>query len=209
MIKELRRLFFVGVFTAAPLALTIYLLMKLFGWFDSIFQPLVHPIVQPYFMQDVPGLGIVVGLLFILMVGLMAPSLIGKHVILIIERAVNRVPLAKLIYSGTKQIFDSFSESQIGKFNRVVLVPFPRDNSYSIGFVTHETHETWVPGKHDMKMAVFIPTTPNPTSGYLLFVSPKDAISLSISVEDALKLIISGGLVRPPNFHPITKVGSV
>ena len=114
------------------------------------------------------------------------------------EAIVHRLPLVKLIYTGTKQIFDSFSETSKSKFSRVVMIPFPRDGTFVIAFVTKEVEEGWVPGHPENKVSVFIPTTPNPTSGYLAFYNPSETIPLDISVDDALKIIISGGMVRPP-----------
>jgi uncharacterized membrane protein len=203
MLKELRRIFFVGVITLAPLALTAYILVKLFLWFDSFFQPtfLAH-----YFNQNIPGLGILFGIIIIMLVGFLSPSLIGKQFFLVTNRVIERLPLVKMIYSGTKQIFDSFSTSGAQRFSRVVMLQFPSPNSYSIGFVTQEMEGGWVPQKPQTKLAVFVPTTPNPTSGYLLFVSENETTDIDISVEDALKLIISGGLVRPSNFQHLPKI---
>ncbi|MBN8554082.1 MAG: DUF502 domain-containing protein [Deltaproteobacteria bacterium] len=201
MLKELRRIFFVGVITLAPLALTIYILVQLFRWFDSLFQPT--------FLTNygyMPGLGFLLGIFIILLVGIFAPSLIGKQFFLITDRIAERLPLVKMIYSGTKQVFDSFSHTGSNRFSRVVMVQFPNEKSYSIGFVTQEIAEGWVPSKPEAKLAVFVPTTPNPTSGYLLFVSVNETMDINISVEDALKLVISGGLVRPSNFLHSTKV---
>jgi uncharacterized membrane protein len=195
---ELRRLFFVGIFTATPIALTLWLIVQLFGWFDGLFSPIVG-IIHNYTGYTVPGLGFIVGIIFILFIGVLAPSLLGRQVIKITENIVHRLPLIKLVYSGTKQIFDSFSESSLSKFSRVVMVPFPKEGTYVIGFVTKEVPEGWVPGHPENKISVFLPTTPNPTSGYLLFVKESEAISLDIKVDDALKVVISGGMVRPPD----------
>ncbi len=192
MFKNIRRIFFLGLITIAPIGLTVYVLIGLFRWFDSIFQPFI----PPAFSEAVPGLGVVVGIIVVFCVGLMAPSLVGKQFIILTEKIVARVPLAKLIYSGTKQIFDSFSTSNISRFNSVVMVPFPKDGCYSIGFVTQQKDEGWMPGRSDIKFSVFVPTTPNPTSGYLIFVNESDVVPLDMSVEEALKLIISCGLVK-------------
>jgi len=170
-------------------------MLKLFNWFDGVFQPLI----PSYFYQHIPGLGFLIGILVILGVGVFAPSLIGKQLIRLTESVVHRLPLAKLIYTGTKQIFDSFSETNVSKFSRVVMIPFPRDGTYVIAFVTKEVKEGWVPGHPENKLSIFIPTTPNPTSGYLAFYKPSETIPLDITVDDALKVIISGGMVRPPD----------
>jgi uncharacterized membrane protein len=195
MVTRLRKVFVVGVFAAAPLALTIYLVIQLAGWFDSLFQPLLMRALPDY-TSPIPGLGIIIGIFVILVIGLLAPSLIGKQVLMATEKIVDRVPLAKLIYSGTKQIFDSFSQSGISKFSRVVLVPFPLEKCLALGFVTQELEEKVVAGTKGRQLSVFIPTTPNPTSGYLIIYPEEEAIPVQISAEEALKLIISGGIVR-------------
>lgn len=186
-----------GVLTIAPLALTIYILIALFSWFDSTFQPILMTFLYPHIQKPIPGLGIVFGIAIILLAGLLAPSLIGKQALLVTEKIVDKLPLAKMVYSGTKQVFDSFSQSNLKKFNRVVMIRFPNVESYAIGFVTQEAPKGWAPGKPELTLAVFVPTTPNPTGGYLVFVSEKDTIPLNIPVEEALQFIISCGLVKP------------
>src|SRR5262245_24152423 len=111
--SKIRSTFFLGILTAAPLALTVYVFVALFRWFDQLFQPFIPHI--PFSDEPVPGLGVLVGVLFIFLVGIIAPSLIGKQVFLLTERIMDRVPLAKLVYSGTKQIFDSFSSDNLKK----------------------------------------------------------------------------------------------
>lgn len=194
MLRELRRLFLVGLFTLAPLALTVWIIIKTFQWMDSLFQP---TFIAHYIGFNFPGLGILLGVAAIVLFGIIAPSILGKQFLFLTERVVEKLPLVKLIYSGTKQIFDSFSKSSSEKFRRVVYVEFPHKNSYSIGFVTQDRPDGWIDGHSDYRLAVFVPTTPNPTSGYLLFLRDEDTIPLNISVEEALKLVISGGLVRP------------
>lgn len=192
-----RRVFFAGLFTVAPLALTVYLILILAGWFDALFQPVVQKMLAPYFNHEIPGLGIVIGVLFICVVGVFAPSFIGRQFIRLAEGILARLPLVKLVYSSSKQIFEAFSQSSSKKFSRVVMVPFPTSSSYAVGFVTTETEETWVPGSPDNKIAVFLPTTPNPTSGYLLFVRPQETVELPVTVEEGIRLVISGGLSKP------------
>jgi uncharacterized membrane protein len=199
VLAKLRSTFVIGIFASAPLAITGYVFFILFSWFDGFFQPLVIKLLDTlgFYDKPVPGLGILLGILFVFIIGLLAPSLIGKQLLVIMERIVERLPLVKLIYSGTRQIFESFSGAQLSKFNRVVVVPFPSENSLTIGFVTSEVKGGLVAEKANHKVAVFVPTTPNPTSGYLIYVEPQKAISINMSVEDALKLVISGGLVQP------------
>jgi len=195
MWSKIRSTLIVGIFASAPLALTAYFLIALFNWFDDLFQPFVLKAFGVE--QPIAGLGILAGIIFIFLVGLIAPSLLGKHFLLLIDRIVDRVPLAKMVYSGTKQVFETFSKDSFGKFNRVVLVEFPRKGVYSIGFVTSEYAKSISDERPELNLAVFVPTTPNPTGGYLMFFPESDTIPLTLSVEDALKLIISVGIVRP------------
>lgn len=195
--RELRRLFLVGLFTLAPLALTVWIIVKIFQWLDSLFQPAFLARVVGY---NIPGLGILFGVVAIILFGIIAPSILGKQFLFLTERIVDRLPLVKLIYSGTKQIFDSFSKPNSEKFRRVVYVRFPHKECFSIGFVTQDRPEGWIDGHSDYRLAVFVPTTPNPTSGYLIFPKESDTIPLKLEVEEALKLVISGGLVRPQEY---------
>lgn len=200
MFDNLKRHFFVGVFTIAPFALTLYIVILLGGWFDSLFQPAIRIVLKQYFEvpPPLPGLGIAVGFIFIVILGMFSPSFFGKQFVKVGETIVQRIPLAKMIYAAARQIFDAFSSTGTEKFSSVVMVPFPKEGSWSMGFVTKEAKNGWVPGQQQTRLAVFVPTTPNPTSGWLMFVNVKEAIPLDISVEEGLKMVISGGLASPP-----------
>ncbi len=186
-----------GIFTLAPFALTLYLLLIFGRWFDALFQPAIQVIHRPFFEGPIPGLGILVGLIIILLVGMVAPSFLGKQVMRISEVIVAKIPLAKAVYSATKQIFDAFSQPGGERFSRVVIVPFLREGTYAVGFVTKEVPGGWVPGKPETKLSVFVPTAPNPTSGFLIFINPEETFPLDLSIEDGLKLVLSAGLARP------------
>lgn len=203
MFEKIRRHFFVGVFTVAPFALTIYVIILLGGWFDALFQPLIHLAQKSYVETPVrvPGLGIALGILVIVGIGIVAPSFLGKYLVKVTERIVERIPLAKVIYSASRQIFNAFSASNEQRFSRVVMVPFPIQGSWSIGFVTREFKQQVIETDSKAKLAVFVPTTPNPTSGWLMFVDPNETVPLPVSVEDGLKLVISGALAVPPSLE--------
>lgn len=198
-IKTFRRYFLVGAFTIAPFALTVYILIVIGGWFDSQFQPIIHWVSETLFgvKRSIPGLGILIGLLVLFFVGMAAPSFLGKQLVAISEYVVKKIPLAKVIYSAARQVLDAISQPGADKFKRVVMVPLFKEGIYAIGFVTREAKASWVPHEEDHRVAVFVPTTPNPTSGYLLFLNPKDTSPLALSVEDGLKVVISGALAKP------------
>lgn len=199
MFGLVRRYLLLGVFTIAPFALTIYIVLLIGGWFDSQFQAFIEMFTERYFgvRRTIPGLGIIIGLSIIFVVGAIAPSFLGKQALAISEAVMRRIPLAKVIYSAARQVLDAISKPGGEKFSRVVMLPFFKDGLYVIGFVTQESKASWVPTQGDHRMAVFVPTTPNPTSGYLVFVDPKDSIPLTLSVEEGLKVVISGALAKP------------
>lgn len=206
MLSRLRRYFFVGVFTVAPFALTLYVLLLFARWFDSLFQPIIRTIMQRFFENPIalPGVGIFIGVILIIFIGMLAPSFLGKQIVNITERIMAKIPLGKIIYSAARQIFDAFSASGAQKFSKVVMVPFPMKGMWACGFVTKEQHDGWVPNQENTKLAVFVPTTPNPTSGWLMFVDPREAVALDLTVEEGLKLVISGGLASPDKLYELT-----
>jgi uncharacterized membrane protein len=198
-LKSFRRYFLVGVFTIAPFALTVYIILLIAGWFDSQFQPAIQVISEKYLGRDqpIPGLGIVIGIGLIFLVGMAAPSFLGRQFVSMSEYVVKKIPLAKVIYSAARQVLDAVSKPGEEKFNRVVMVPLFRDEVYALGFVTQESNASWIPDRQDHRLAVFVPTTPNPTSGFLIFTDPKDTLPMAMSVEEGLKVVISGALAKP------------
>jgi uncharacterized membrane protein len=194
MWSRIRSTLVVGLLATAPLALTVYIFLVFIEWFDSLFQPIAQQI--PYLPENIWGLGIVVGIILVFVVGIVAPSILGRQLLIVSEKIVEKLPLVKLVYSGTKQIFDSFKADTFKKFNRVVLIEFPRPGAYAIAMVTADYQKSVIENRN-ITVAVFVPTTPNPTSGYLLFLSPEQITPVSMGVDEALKVIISGGIVQP------------
>ncbi len=146
----------------------------------------------------IPGLGIIALLMFIFLIGLLTANFVGKKLLDLWERLLKKVPVVSSIYSALKQIVDSFSMQGSGNFSRVVLIEYPRKGVHTIGFVTG-TSKGEVQDKTKGKVLnVFVPTTPNPTAGFLLLVPEADVISLDMKVEDGMKMIISCGIITPP-----------
>jgi uncharacterized membrane protein len=146
----------------------------------------------------IPGLGIIALLIFIFLIGLLTANFVGKKLLDLWERLLKKVPVVSSIYSALKQIVDSFSMQGSGNFSRVVLIEYPRKGVHTIGFVTG-TSKGEVQDKTKGKVLnVFVPTTPNPTAGFLLLVPEADVISLDMKVEDGMKMIISCGIITPP-----------
>ncbi|GAW93437.1 DUF502 domain-containing protein [Calderihabitans maritimus] len=182
-----------GIVVLLPGATTIYVLWRLFLFLDRLAGDLVYP-----FTGIIPGLGLLLTLLFVVLAGLLTTNIVGRKLIAMGEYILLKVPFASTVYRTAKQIVEAFIRQDRRMFREVVLVEYPRPGVYALAFVTGETKgEVRDKVGHDM-LNIFLPTTPNPTSGFLLMVPKADVIPLEMSVEEAIKMIISGGLVTPP-----------
>ena len=211
MIARLRASFLTGLVVIAPVGLTIWLIWTVVGWIDGWVLPLVpkayHPdrMIQDFFGLDpvmqinVRGLGVVIFLIFTIIIGVMAKGILGRSLIKFAERIVERTPVVRTIYSGIKQISETIFAQSERSFETACLIEYPRRGIWALGFIS-TTAKGEVAEKSDPSgemVSIFLPTTPNPTSGFLLFVPKKDVIELDMSVEDSAKLVISAGLVYP------------
>ena len=198
---KIRAYFFTGILVTAPVAITLYMAYKFIIWIDR----LVNQILPPQYKFDailpftIPGLGLVILVLALILVGMFAAGFLGKFFLRLGEWIVYKVPLISSIYSVLKQIFETFFSTKTQAFSKVVMLEYPRKGIWILGFVSSELKGE-VKDKFDQEMLnIFIPTTPNPTSGFLIFVPKKDTIELDMKVEDGIKFVISGGLVEPEN----------
>ena len=148
---------------------------------------------------NVPGVGLVIGIALITLIGAVAAGFLGRWVIRLGEAVLNRMPVVRSIYGATKQILETVISTQSDAFREVVLVEYPRRGLWVIGFVTGSTKGETARRLNGNNVNVFIPTTPNPTSGFLLFCPKKDLIYMDMSVESAVKLVVSGGIITPPD----------
>jgi uncharacterized membrane protein len=211
MLSGFRASFLTGLVVIAPVGLTIWLIWSTIGWIDGFVLPLVPGPYTPdrildtlFGIKDQPvnvrGLGVVVFLLFTVAVGWIAKGVIGRSFISWAEGLVDRMPVVRSIYNGLKQIAETvFNDSAEAKFDRACLVQYPREGMWAIAFVSTSAKgeiARKVP-RDDRMISVFLPTTPNPTSGFLLFVPEANIVYLDMGVEDAAKLVISAGLVYP------------
>ncbi len=186
----LRRKFLTGLVILLPTVLTGWLLFKIFVSVDNILKP----IVERYPMLDFPGLGFIAVIIIIVVAGVLAGNLIGSKIIGWLEVVVKKIPMINSVYTSIKQISEVFLRHERTVFKKAILIEYPRPGIYVIGFVT----STWTQGEdpaHNRFVNVFLPTTPNPTSGLFLMIPEEDAIPLDCTVEDALKMVISGGAV--------------
>lgn len=205
---KLRSYFFAGLLTVAPIGLTMWLFWVLLKFVDARITPLIpqnynpntylHAVV-PF---EVPGVGLIVLVVALILIGAMTRVLLGRTLVRMGENLVNRMPVVRSVYGATKQIVESVLKSQSDAFRQVVLFEYPRRGSWAIGFVTGQTKGEVQHLTDDEVVNVFLPTTPNPTSGYLLFLPRRELVPLSMSVEEGIKMIISGGIVTPQDRRP-------
>ncbi len=223
LLASMRTSFLTGLVVIAPVAFTVWLIWSFIGWVDGFVLPFVPDFYQPdnllryiigtdrynaWIGEDVKinirGVGVVFFLLFTVFVGWIAKGLIGKSMIRYGETLVNRMPVVRSIYSGVKQIAETVFAQSDRSFEKACLVEYPRKGIWAVGFIsTTAKGEVNERAPHeDQLLSVFVPTTPNPTSGFLLFFPKSDVIELDMSVEDAAKLVISAGLVYPNGKDP-------
>lgn len=197
--QRIKRLFLTGLLILIPLALTLYVLVALFQLMDGIFAPLLDRAVAYFFPGvRIPGLGFLLTLAVIFGIGWLSSNVFGRRLIRVLEKVMGRIPVAKSVYGATKGIMEALSHEQREAFRRVVLVEYPKANIYALGFVTGSTRWPQVDEALSDFLLVFLPTTPNPTSGFLLLVPRSEAIPVPFSVEEGVRLVISGGMLLPP-----------
>ena len=195
---RLRSWFFTGLLVTAPVLLTVYITWWAIQLIDGQVAGLLPGFDQLRF-ASVPGVGLVIGVLLITLIGAIAAGFLGRWIIKLGESILNRMPVVRTIYGASKQILETVISTQSDAFREVVLVEYPRRDLWVIGFVTGGTKGE-VARLVDIDMVnVFVPTTPNPTSGFLLFCPRDEVIFMKMSVEDAVKLVVSGGIVTPPD----------
>ena len=210
MLARLRTSFLTGIVVIAPVALTLWLIWSVIGWFDGFVLPFVPDAYRPeqilntifgYDLKlNIRGVGVVVFLVFATLVGWLAKGLIGRSFIKYAENLVNRMPVVRSFYSGIKQIAETVFAQQERSFEKACMIEYPRKGIWAIGFIS-TTAKGEIAERNSSAgpmVSVFVPTTPNPTSGFLLFFPKADIIELDMSIEDAAKLVISAGLVYPP-----------
>lgn len=185
--KKLRMQFVTGILVVVPIGAAILILVWLFVTIDNILQPVAKSLLG----YTIPGLGLGITVVLIYLAGVVATNVIGKRLISYGESLLARVPLFRYLYTGIKQILQSFATPREGGFLQVVLVEFPKKGMRAIGFVTSESCVE----SGEKLLSVYIPTSPNPTSGYLEIVRENDIIRTNISIDDALKMVLSAGKV--------------
>ena len=196
---KLRAYLFSGILVTAPVAITFYMAYKFIFWVDRI----VNQILPPQYKFDnvfpyaIPGLGLIVLILALIIVGMFTAGFLGGFLVRLGEWIVNKVPLISSVYSLLKQVFETIFSNKTQAFSKVVMLEYPRKGIWILGFVSAELKGEIKEQFEEKMLNIFIPTTPNPTSGFLIFVPKKDTVELNMTVEEGIKFVISGGLVEP------------
>lgn len=214
MIKKIRKsvkgVFLTGIAAIIPIGVTIYILYLIIGMMNNLVKfipPRFHP--DHFLPFHLPGLGVITTFILIFTVGLVTKSYLGTKLVTFGEKMVSKIPLVRGIYNALKQFVDAVFSDRGQSFKKAVLIEYPRKGLYSIAFVTGVSR-----GEVQVKTAqrcvnVFVPTTPNPTSGFYIMVPEGDMIPLDMTVEEAFTLVISGGIVSPGDVRQIPEKGEI
>lgn len=202
---RLRGYFFAGILVTAPISITVYLTYVFLNFIDQNVARAIpgdwlsslNISIGEFTITAVPGLGIVIALLFFVIVGWFTTNFLGRLFLRLAEYVLDRMPVIRNLYGAIKQILQTVMATRSQAFREVVMLQYPRKGVWSIGFVTGRTKGEVQKSTKQETINVFVPTTPNPTSGYLLFVPKKELIYLDMSVEEGVKLVVSAGIITP------------
>ncbi len=197
---KIRAYFFTGILVTAPVSITFYMAYKIILWIDAGVGRLLPPQLKTYYNDlpfTIPGLGVVVLIVSMIVIGMFAAGFVGRFFIRLGDWIVKKMPVVSTVYSLLKQVFETFLSNKNQAFSQVVLLEYPRKGIWILGFVSTETGGEVKKIMNKEMLNVFIPTTPNPTSGFLIFVPKEDVVFLQMTVEEGLKFVISGGIVAP------------
>ena len=199
--RRLRNVFLTGFLVTLPIALTVFILNFLFKSLDALSPIFTHwlivlgaPLPEGY---RVPFLGVIMTFTIVFFVGALTTNIFGNKLLQFWEGVVEKIPFVRRIYKGTKQVVSSFVTMDTKSFTKVVLIEFPRKGAHAIAFVTGKTRGELQRLTSDNHINIFIPTTPNPTSGFVIFTDPSEVIELDMTIEEGIKYVISGGIVTP------------
>ena len=199
ILTKIRSYFLTGIIVTAPIGLTFYVAILFIGFIDSKVRNII-PVKYQYDSMlpiEVPGIGLLFVFILLTFIGFLTAGIVGRFIIKLGERIISRLPIIRSVYGALKQIFESVLASSSKSFREVVLVEYPRKGIWAIGFITGDTQGEVQDSTKDEMVNVFLPTTPNPTSGFLLFIPRKDLMILNMNVEEGIKMVISGGIVTP------------
>lgn len=203
---RLRNYFLAGVLVTAPIGITIYVSWAVISWVDEAVARVLPDRYNPsaYLPFNLPGVGLIMLAVALTVIGFLTANLFGRVLVRTGERIVGRMPVVRSLYSAVKQIFESVLSGSKSSFREVVLVEYPRREMWTLGLIVGEAYGEVSVKTGEKMYNVYVPTTPNPTSGYLVFLPREQMIRLDMTVEDCMKMIVSGGIVTPP-YLPKTK----
>jgi uncharacterized membrane protein len=197
---RIRNYFLTGLVVAGPLAVTAWLIWSIVTWVDNFVRPLIPPLYRPetYLPWPIPGAGLVLAIIVLTLLGFLTANLVGRTLVGWGEDLLNRMPIVRPVYKTMKQIFETLFSKSGSSFRQVALVEFPAPGMWSLVFLSQppsgELMEKLPPGEH---VSAFMPCTPNPTTGFFFYVKRTDLVVLDVSVENAMTLLISAGMVQP------------
>src|SRR6476661_11184302 len=200
--SRLRNYFLTGLIVAGPLAITVWLIWSLITWVDGFMRPIIPPDYRPetYLPWPLPGTGLIIAVVGLTLLGFLTANLVGRTLVGWGEGLLNRMPIVRPIYRTAKQIFETLFSKSGSSFRKVALVEFPAKGMWSIVFISQPPTSdisTRLPVEDGDYVSVFLACTPNPTTGFFFYVQRKDLIEIDISVENAMTLLISAGMVQP------------
>ena len=190
--KKISNNFFKGILISVPVIITFYIAWALIKFFDKQASPILGT-----FPYELPGFGLIIVFVFFSIIGFLTTGLLGRIFSSFIEKILSKIPVLRNIYSGLKQLFETILSKKSNSFREVILLEYPRKGIWAMGFLTGDTKGEVNRRTKSQMVNIFLPTTPNPTSGFLLFVPQSDVIRLSMSVEEGIKMIISAGMLTP------------
>lgn len=202
VMSRFRNYFLTGLVVAGPLTVTIWLIWTIITWVDGIVRPIIPPAYRPesYLPWPIPGTGLIVAVAALTLLGFLTANLVGRTLVELSEALLSRMPIVRPVYNTMKQIFESLFSKTSSSFRKVALVEFPAPGTYSLVFLSRPPASevaTKLPRADADYVSVFLPCTPNPTTGFFFFVPRNELIELDIPVEAAMTLIISAGMVQP------------
>ena len=200
MRKKIKNIFLTGFAAIIPVGVTLYIIAFLIRTMDNLVKIIPHRFQPDELLGfHIPGLGIIFTLALIFIVGLVTKSFLGRKAVSLGEWILDKIPFVSGIYKGVKQLVDAIFSDKHRSFRKAVLIEYPRKGLYSIAFVTGDARGEVQEKTAQKHINIFVPTTPNPTSGFYIMIPENDVINLDMSVEEAFSLVISGGIISPSN----------
>lgn len=206
----LRGRFFAGMVIAAPLAATFFILQFLITFIDDKVRPLLPPLLKPetYTNYAIPGFGVLVVVVALTILGAVTANLVGRSLLATLDRVFSNIPIVKNVYAAIKQLTEVLANNQQASFDRCVMIEYPKKGSWCLGFVAGNAKGEVSKKLSPNFIGVFVPTTPNPTSGFLIFVDPAECMELEMSVEEGAKMILTAGLVVPEYIPGVEQIAN-